>query len=230
VPLSMPAFSSLAKPRKSSTLREMTDSATPPFEFPKTKFHWLLETILPLFLDIKKEFNLLNPSITSWLPIYLQYSSLRAGSMGQGLGRSRQAAGLALSRAVVSPTERLSTGCTTKTDREAAMRRFMMTVMALVAFGAMVATAQAENHTSSSPTASHPVKKRTVSQIARPPKRAVSEATFGSYDVCVNKALDIGLIRGEGGFVGYVCQCMGPYRVRGTPYGPCVWAPASPAR
>jgi hypothetical protein len=31
-----------------------------------------------------------------------------------------------------------------KTDREAAMCRFMMTVMALAAFGAMVVTAQAE--------------------------------------------------------------------------------------
>jgi multidrug efflux pump subunit AcrA (membrane-fusion protein) len=37
------------------------------------------------------------------------------------------------------------------------MRHFMMTVMALVAFGAMVVTAQAENQTPSPPTVSRPV-------------------------------------------------------------------------
>ena len=36
-----------------------------------------------------------------------------------------------------------------KTDREAAMRQFMMTVMALAVFGAMVVIAQAENQTPS---------------------------------------------------------------------------------
>jgi hypothetical protein len=55
------------------------------------------------------------------------------------------------------------------------MRQSMMTVMALVAFGAMVATAQAEKQTASPPTASHPVKKQTVSQTARP-SRSVSAA------------------------------------------------------
>jgi hypothetical protein len=54
-----------------------------------------------------------------------------------------------------------------KTDREAAMRQFTMTVVALVVFGAMVATAQAENQTPSPPTVSHPVKKRAVSQRRR---------------------------------------------------------------
>jgi hypothetical protein len=50
-----------------------------------------------------------------------------------------------------------------KTEREVAMRQFMMTVIAVTAFGAMVATAQAENQNFSSPAASHPVKKRSVS-------------------------------------------------------------------
>jgi multidrug efflux pump subunit AcrA (membrane-fusion protein) len=44
-----------------------------------------------------------------------------------------------------------------KADMEAAMRQFMMTVMALAAFGAMAATAQAENQTPSPPTVSRPV-------------------------------------------------------------------------
>jgi predicted outer membrane protein len=48
------------------------------------------------------------------------------------------------------------------------MRHFMMTVIALAAFAATVATAQAGNQTPSSPTVSHPATKRTVSQTARP--------------------------------------------------------------
>jgi hypothetical protein len=55
------------------------------------------------------------------------------------------------------------------------MRQSMLTVTALAAFGVMVATAQAENQTPSPPTASHSVKKRTVSQTARP-SQAVSAA------------------------------------------------------
>jgi hypothetical protein len=47
------------------------------------------------------------------------------------------------------------------------MRQFMMTVMALTAFGAMLVTAQAENQTPSSPTVSGPAKKRTVPQSVR---------------------------------------------------------------
>jgi hypothetical protein len=45
------------------------------------------------------------------------------------------------------------------------VRQIMMMVMALAAFGAMVATAQAENQTPGPPTASHPAN---VSQTARP--------------------------------------------------------------
>jgi hypothetical protein len=45
------------------------------------------------------------------------------------------------------------------------MRQFMMTATALAAFGAMVATAQAEKQTRSP---SHPVKQRGVSHTARP--------------------------------------------------------------
>ena len=48
------------------------------------------------------------------------------------------------------------------------MRQFMMTVMALAVFGAMVAAAQAENQTLNPRTVSGPVKKRTVTQTARP--------------------------------------------------------------
>jgi hypothetical protein len=59
------------------------------------------------------------------------------------------------------------------------MRQFMMTVMALAAFGAMVATAQAENQTPSPPTASHPAKKRTVSQTAHP-----SQAVNAAHSTC----------------------------------------------
>jgi hypothetical protein len=56
------------------------------------------------------------------------------------------------------------------------MRQFMTTVMALAAFGAIVATAQAENQTPSPPTVSSPVKKRTVSQTAR---RLEGDVQFG---------------------------------------------------
>jgi hypothetical protein len=90
-----------------------------------------------------------------------------------------------------------------KTDREAAMRQFMMTVTALAVFGAMVATAQAENQTPSPPTASHPAKKRTVSQTARPSQ------VKRSYDVCAKKALDLGFVAGQAGRYSYLCQCMG---------------------
>jgi hypothetical protein len=98
-----------------------------------------------------------------------------------------------------------------KTDREAAMRQFMMTVMALVAFGAMVAIAQAENQTPSPPTVSHPVKKRAVSQTALPSqaKRAAPKVTSNSYDVCAKKALDLGFVVGQAGRYSYLCQCMG---------------------
>jgi hypothetical protein len=44
------------------------------------------------------------------------------------------------------------------------MRQLMMGVRALMAFGAMLATAQAENQPPSPPTASHPVNTQTVSQ------------------------------------------------------------------
>jgi hypothetical protein len=85
------------------------------------------------------------------------------------------------------------------------MRHFIMTVTALTAFGAMVATAQAENQTPSPPTASHPVKKWTASQRARPSqaKRA------NSYDVCATKAHDTGLVQGQAGRICYIRNCMG---------------------
>jgi hypothetical protein len=88
-----------------------------------------------------------------------------------------------------------------KTEREAAMRQFMMTVMALVAFGATVATAEAENQTP---------------QTARPSqvKRAASKATSNSYDVCAKKALDLGFIAGQAGRRDFIYQCMG-----GSPNG-----------
>jgi hypothetical protein len=56
------------------------------------------------------------------------------------------------------------------------MRQFMMTVMALAVFGAMVATVHAENQTPNPPTDSGSVKKRAVSQTARPSQQAVSAA------------------------------------------------------
>jgi hypothetical protein len=82
------------------------------------------------------------------------------------------------------------------------MRQFMMTVMALAAFGAMVATAQAEKQTSSPPTVSHPIKKRTVSNTARP-----SQAP--TFAACEKKAQDIGLATGQAGRTQYIAECMG---------------------
>jgi hypothetical protein len=76
------------------------------------------------------------------------------------------------------------------------MRGFMMTVTALAVFGAMVVTAQAENQTPSPPTASGPVKKRTVLHKA-------------SFAECEKKALDLGLVPGQAGRICYVRQCMG---------------------
>jgi hypothetical protein len=92
------------------------------------------------------------------------------------------------------------------------MRQFTMTMMALAAFGAMVAIAQAENQTPGPPTVSHPVKKRAVSQTARPSQvgRAASKVTVNSYDVCAKKALDLGFVPGQAGRFEYVCQCMRP--------------------
>jgi hypothetical protein len=83
-----------------------------------------------------------------------------------------------------------------KTDREAAMRQFMMTVMALAAFGTVVVTAQAEN------------------QTARPSqvKSAASKARFNSYDVCEKKAHDISLAPGHVGHARYIAQCMGQFQ------------------
>jgi hypothetical protein len=91
------------------------------------------------------------------------------------------------------------------------MRQFMMTVMALAAFGAMVVTAQAENQTPSPPTVSGPVKKRTVSHTASPlqVKRAGAKATSNSFDVCAKKALDLGFVAGQAGRIDYISQCMG---------------------
>jgi hypothetical protein len=70
------------------------------------------------------------------------------------------------------------------------MRQSMMTVMALVVFGAMVATAQAENQTPGV-------------------KRAASKVTVNSYDVCAKKALDLGFVPGQAGRAAYLDQCMG---------------------
>jgi hypothetical protein len=80
----------------------------------------------------------------------------------------------------------------------------MMTVMALSVFGAIVVTAQAENQPPDPRTVSHPVKKRTVSQTARP-----SQAKRNSYDVCLKKAHDMGLVYGQAGVTDYVHECMG---------------------
>jgi hypothetical protein len=68
------------------------------------------------------------------------------------------------------------------------MRHFMMTVMALAAFGATVVTAQAENQTPNPPTASHPVKKRTVSHTARPTQTvsAANSTCTGMKAVCLS--------------------------------------------
>ena len=92
------------------------------------------------------------------------------------------------------------------------MRQFIMTVMALAAFGAMVVTAQAENQTPNPRTVSGPVKNGAVSKTARPSqvKRAASKATFNSYDVCAKKALDLGFVPGQAGRFEYMCQCMYP--------------------
>jgi hypothetical protein len=53
------------------------------------------------------------------------------------------------------------------------MRQFMMMVTSLAAFGAMVATAQAESQNPNPRTVSGPVKKRTVPQTVRPSQQAV---------------------------------------------------------
>jgi hypothetical protein len=74
------------------------------------------------------------------------------------------------------------------------MRQFMMTVMALAVFGVMMMTAQAE--TPSPPTASGPVKKRTVLHKA-------------SFAECEKKALDLGLVPGQAGRVCSIRTCMG---------------------
>jgi hypothetical protein len=84
------------------------------------------------------------------------------------------------------------------------MRQFMMTLTALAVFGATVVTAQAENQSPSPPTASGPVKKRTVSHE-------------GSFAECEKKALDLGLVRGQAGHASYLRQCMG-CRFRPTPH------------
>jgi hypothetical protein len=84
-----------------------------------------------------------------------------------------------------------------KTEREAAMRQFMMTVTALAVFGAVVVTAQAENQT-----ASGPVKKRTVLHKA-------------SFAECEKKAFDLGLVPGQSGRICYVRNCMGVARGHG---------------
>jgi hypothetical protein len=57
------------------------------------------------------------------------------------------------------------------------MRQFMMTVTALVVFGAMVVTTQAENQNPNPRTVSGSAKKRTVSQTARPSRTASAAAT-----------------------------------------------------
>ena len=81
----------------------------------------------------------------------------------------------------------------------------MMTVIALTAFGAMVAAAQAENQTPSPPTASHPAKKRAMSQTAH--RRQVKRAN--SFDECEKKAHDIGLAISQAGHTTDITQCMG---------------------
>jgi hypothetical protein len=72
------------------------------------------------------------------------------------------------------------------------MRQVMMTVTALVAFGAMVATAPAENQPPSSPTVSHPVKKRAVSQTARPSQTigAARSTCSGLKSACLASSLE----------------------------------------
>jgi hypothetical protein len=75
-----------------------------------------------------------------------------------------------------------------------------MTVTALAVFGATVVTAQAE--TPSPPTASAPVKKRTVLHKA-------------SFPECEKKALDLGLVPGQSGRICYVRHCMGLARLGG---------------
>jgi hypothetical protein len=101
---------------------------------------------------------------------------------------------LRLDLGFVAVAQRRIEACTNqKTDREAAMRQFMMTVMALAVLGAMVATAQAENQTPNPPTASHPAKKRTVSSkaINLPSETAVADTMghstcTGLRSVCIS--------------------------------------------
>jgi hypothetical protein len=76
------------------------------------------------------------------------------------------------------------------------MRQFMMAVMALGAFGAVMATARAEKLTA------HP------SQV----NPAASKAKFNLHEVCANKALEISLISGQPGHARYVAQCMGRFQ------------------
>jgi hypothetical protein len=59
------------------------------------------------------------------------------------------------------------------------MRQLMMTMTALAAFGAMVATSQAENQTPSPPIVSGPLKKRSVSQTQSEPPTPPSPANLG---------------------------------------------------
>jgi hypothetical protein len=67
------------------------------------------------------------------------------------------------------------------------MRQFMMMAMALVAFGAMVVTAQAENQTPR------------PSQVKR----------VNSYNECEKKARDFCLVHGQAGGGCYIWQCLG---------------------
>ena len=81
------------------------------------------------------------------------------------------------------------------------MRQFMMAVMAVAPFGAMVATAQAENQTPNPRTVSGPVHKRTVSQTARPSQQALSAATvwcFPGGRRCSNDWHDCAMSHGWG--------------------------------
>jgi hypothetical protein len=74
------------------------------------------------------------------------------------------------------------------------MKKVMTAVFALsaVAFGATVVTAQAEDQTPSPPTASHPIKKRTVSRTPR-----LSQAASGASTCTGLRSYCLSYLKGE---------------------------------
>ena len=120
------------------------------------------------------------PPVKRWTAGSASGLPVRPAALTGGMGQAARAQLRHLDEPLVAVALRRIEVCTNqKTDREAAMRQFMMTLMALAALGAMVVTAQAENQKRSPPTPSHPVKNRTVSQTTRS-----SQAVGAAHSTC----------------------------------------------